>query len=118
MRGGRGHPGSATARWTSVFSPVGAADFTGDGHYDVLTCRTDTNSLLVYPGDGTGGTGAIDQLMTGCDNDTFFGVTDYNNDGTPDIIARDNSTGNIIVAPGNGTGGWLNTAASTIATNW
>ena len=104
--------------WTSVFSPVGAADFTGDGHYDVLTCRTDTNSLLVYPGDNTGGAGAIDQLMTGCDNDTFFGVTDYNNDGTPDIIARDNTTGNIIVAPGNGTGGWLNTAASTIATNW
>ena len=104
--------------WAAGYTPFGAADFTGDGHSDLLTCRTDTTGAQLYPGDATGGTGSITQILTGCDKDTFFGATDYNGDGHPDLIARDNTTGDIVVVTGDGAGGWAQTSATTLATTW
>jgi hypothetical protein len=84
--------------WSSVFTPVGVTDYTGDGHADILTCRTDNNTVMLYNGDGTGGSKTITPLAT-CANKTIFGVTDYTGDGHPDLITRDNATGTVTVAP-------------------
>ena len=109
--------------WTGAYTPVGVAQFAGHADEDILTCRTDTNELSLYPGsdsgDGPDNYATDAEILTGdCDNDTYFGVTDYNNDGKPDVIVRDNTTGNIMVADGDGTGWWQNTTATTIATAW
>ena len=109
--------------WDATFTPAGVGQYAGSTNTDVLTCRTDTNDLSLYPGSATSGTPnnfATDtEILTGdCTTNTFFGVTDYTNDGHPDLIARDNATGNILVANGDGTGWWQNTTATTITTNW
>jgi hypothetical protein len=127
LTGGSGTPDNYHTQigvgWSGAFTPVGVGYFAGTADTDVLTCRSDTNELSLYPGSEAGGTPdnyATDtDILTGdCDNNTYFGVTDYNNDGHPDVIVRDNTTGNIVVADGDGAGWWQNTTATAIATNW
>jgi hypothetical protein len=127
LTGGAGGPDNYRTQigvgWGSAYTPVGVGNFAGTPNTDVLTCRTDTNDLSLYPGSDTGSgpnNYATDtEILTGdCTTNTFFGVADYNNDAHPDLIARDNATGNIIVATGDGTGWWQNTTATTITTNW
>ena len=104
--------------WTSNFIQIGSGDIASVGHAGTLTCSSIDGSLRYYEGDGTGGTGQIDQLMLGCTGATYFGVTDYTGDGHPDVIARDNATGNILVLAGDGNGGWADTDATLLATTW
>jgi hypothetical protein len=106
--------------FTPQYNAVGVADITGDGHYDLLICRTDVNMLLLFAGDRTGGSayGYGTTRMTGCAGDTPVGLVDYNGDGHPDLITRDNATGNLILATGAGAGWWQDNSTATVATNW
>jgi hypothetical protein len=104
--------------WSSVLTPVGVSQFTGDGQSDVFTCRTDTGALMFYPRTNSGALGSPITVLTGCANYTAFGITDYTGDSRPDLILRDNTTGNLITDAGNGGGWWAGNASTTIATGW
>ena len=106
--------------FTSSYLPVGVADVTGDGHYDLLTCQVDDNMLLLFAGDKTGGQAYGDGTtrMVGCNRDTAFGLVDYNGDGHPDLITMDQSTGSLILDTGTGAGWWQDNSTTTIATNF
>jgi hypothetical protein len=100
-----------------TWTPFGVADFTGDGDPDVLTCRTDVNTLYEFPYPGSV-TNAFYTAMTTCGGETPFGVTDYDDDGHPDLIVRDNTSGDLLVEHGNSGSIWFKPNASTVANGW
>lgn len=106
-----------TGGWSSNWTPVGTGDVTGDGLPDLVTCRHDTNSLLVYPNTTSGSMGTIGTMLTSCEGQTYLGVTDYTGDGHPDLITMDTNN-NVWIDPGSGTNGWLAPNPDTIAIGW
>ncbi|MEV5375203.1 FG-GAP-like repeat-containing protein [Streptomyces nondiastaticus] len=81
-------PGAAST-WTHAKHLV-SADFTGDGHDDLLTIWSD-GEVSLYPGDGRGGFGAEQQLAR---SDSFWkrAVTvtagEFSGTGKPDLMVR------------------------------
>lgn len=106
-----------TGGWSSNWTPVGVGDVTGDGLPDLVTCRHDTNSLLVYPNTTSGSMGAVGTMLTNCAGPTYLGVTDYTGDGHPDLITMDTNN-HVWIDPGSGTNGWLTDNPDTIAIDW
>jgi hypothetical protein len=117
---GRGTRQQLGGGFTNAYNAVGVAPVVGDGHSDILLCRSDLNAAMLFAGDGTGGTNYGDGTvrLTRCNNDTVFGLTDYNADGQPDLIARDNTTGDIVVTTGLVGGWWHDPTTTTITSNW
>jgi hypothetical protein len=80
-------------------------DFNSDGFNDVLA-KDSSGRLWLYPGNGTGGWLATQQVGSGWNGmNLIFTPGDFNGDGHPDVLARDGS-GNLWLYPGDGQGGW------------
>ncbi|WP_329558238.1 S8 family serine peptidase [Streptomyces uncialis] len=100
------------------FTFVGVADYTGDGHPDVVARNNGNGNLYVYS--GTGGTGYLTggaPIGIGWQNFTFVGVADYTGDGHPDVVARNDGNGNLYVYSGVGGTGYL-TGGAPIGIGW
>jgi hypothetical protein len=64
---------------------VRAADFTGDGHLDVLTANWVSSDISLFPGNGDGTFGS-EQLMPGGKNCVFFALGDFDKDDDLDFV--------------------------------
>ena len=92
--------------WKAATALLGAGDFTGDGHPDVLFRRAD-GALVLYPGDGRGGWLAARTVGSGWQGFTaLVAPGDFNGDGHVDVLAR-SADGRLWLYPGNGRGAWL-----------
>ncbi|MBY8881584.1 FG-GAP-like repeat-containing protein [Actinacidiphila acidipaludis] len=107
---GRGHIAAAGqliggGTWLSV-SQIAAADFTGDGHTDLLAIWND-GSVHIYPGDGNGHIGSAGPNIWN-DNSwktmRLLGAGDYNNDGHADLLGVWGSSGDLYLYNGDGNG--------------
>ena len=79
-------------------------DFNGNGWSDLITRRTSTGSLYLYPGNGTG---FGSRLRIGTGWNVMSAITrcgDFNRDGHEDVIARESATGGLWLYPGTGAG--------------
>ncbi|MGW5611639.1 FG-GAP-like repeat-containing protein, partial [Streptomyces sp. NPDC003753] len=77
------------ATWGSIVQ-IAAADFTGDGHTDLLAIWGD-GTVHLYPGDGNGHIGSASaNIWTDSSWSTMklLGAGDYNNDGHADLLAE------------------------------
>jgi hypothetical protein len=94
-----GDPG-AFAGMTAI---QGVADFTGDGHADIVT-RDSSGKVWLYPFTGDAVMGAPVQIDVGWQTKTsIVGVGDFNGDGNSDLLVRD-SSGALWLYPGTGSG--------------
>lgn len=111
---------------------LGAGDFDGDGHQDVMA-RDTAGLLWLFPGDGSGHISAGREI--GSNWGAFSSIViaqkpvvrvpppppggaaagDFNEDGHADVYAR-TSTGAVWFYPGDGTGGWL--PSQQVAVRW
>jgi len=90
--------GAGTAPATTAFG-----DINGDGHLDILTANSGTNSLGLLLGNGDGSftaTAAISKAYAS----VSAALGDINNDGKLDIIASNYSGGGLTTHLGNGNG--------------
>jgi len=94
--------GRGWAGMTAIF-PIG--DFNGDGRQD-LAARTAAGSLMLYPGNGSGGFLAAVQIGAKWTAfDLLFSPGDFTGDGKSDVLAR-TSEGKLWLYPADGVGGW------------
>ena len=92
--------------WNGMTSIIVPGDFDGDGNADVLA-RDAAGLLWLYPGNGTGGWKAPEQVGSGWNGmTTILAAGDFNSDGFQDVLAVDGS-GILWEYPGNGHAGWL-----------
>jgi Beta-propeller repeat/FG-GAP-like repeat/Viral BACON domain/Putative binding domain, N-terminal/FG-GAP repeat len=97
---------------------VGAADFNGDGHPDLMWLNNSTGQAAVWYMGGAGGNvyQSFGWLNSGdLPGWTLVGAADFNGDGHPDLMWQNNSTGQVAVWYMGGAGGnvfqsfgWLN----------
>jgi Astacin (Peptidase family M12A)/FG-GAP-like repeat/Divergent InlB B-repeat domain len=97
---------------------VGAADFNGDGHPDLMWLNQSTGQAAVWYMGGAGGNvyQSFGWLNSGSlPGWTLVGAADFNGDGHPDLMWQNNSTGQVAVWYMGGAGGnvfqsfgWLN----------
>ena len=81
-------------------------DWSGDPRADVITVDR-AGSLLMYPGNGTGGFWARRVVGSGWQTrDLMAHVGDWDGDGRRDMMARDTRTGDLWLYRGNGAGGF------------
>jgi hypothetical protein len=84
-------------------TPIG--DLNRDGYRDLLTVRSATGQLLLYPGRGSA-LGSPVVIGTGWnDYVELAGGGDYDRDGQPDLVAREKATGDLYLFASNGAGG-------------
>ena len=75
---------------------IGVADFNGDGHPDFVTANNDSDTITVYPNDGSGSFGFPQGIYVGVLGQqtinspaTALSFADLNNDGKTDIFFLD-----------------------------
>jgi FG-GAP-like repeat len=106
---------------TAVFLVVcgtAQADWSGDGHADVLV--VDGNErLLMYRGNGAGGwVGGAEPIGSGWGTYTaVLSPGDFSGDDKPDLIVR-RSDGRLLLYRGNGAGGFLTGMGEPIGSGW
>jgi FG-GAP-like repeat/Ig-like domain CHU_C associated/Dual-action HEIGH metallo-peptidase len=77
---------------------VGAGDFNGDGHNDILFQNTSTGQLVVWFMNGTTVLSNTNFLPTvSSTNWHVAAVADFNRDGHPDILFQNYATGQLVV---------------------
>ena len=86
--GGVGAPVAQYARFNGLDQLVGAADFDGDGHGDLVGRVDRSGALRLYPGLGGGAIGKALTLAPQWDYDLTVGPGDVDGDGRPDLLAR------------------------------
>jgi hypothetical protein len=108
---------------------IGAADFNGDGHLDLIWQYNSTGQVAVWYMGGTQGTTyeSWTWLAGGATPGagwTLISVADFNHDGIPDLAWQNNATGQIAVWYMGGTQGatyeswaWM-AAGATLGTGW
>jgi hypothetical protein len=79
--------------------PVAIADFTGDGHRDVLVGDVEKN-LYLLPGDGAGGFGPARRFPSA--NAQAIAIADVNGDGRPDAVVN-GSVLSVLLGDADGT---------------
>ena len=94
---------------------LGAGDFDGDGHSDVLTAQNDSGSLVLLSGDGRGGFPRSRQIaLPG--KVTSMSTGDVNRiDGLADVLVAVKGSGSPRLLVYEGAGGALNAAPEIIA---
>lgn len=100
--------GSATriakGGWNSMSELTGVADFTRDGHPDLIARQGSTGKLFLYPG-RKGTLGAKKQIGTGWNNKRdLLGVGDFDRDGYTDLAAVLKTPGSLMLYRGTGGG--------------
>ena len=99
--------------------PAARADWSGDGHADVLAIDPGER-LLLYRGNGAGGwlTGTGEPIGTGWGAFTaVLSPGDFNGDDKPDLLVR-RADGALLLYRGNGAGGWLTGMGEPIGSGW
>jgi hypothetical protein len=89
-------------------------DFNSDGKNDVAVCDNTTSALQLFPGNGDGTLGAMQQVALGL-SPTACAVGDVNGDGKLDIVAGEQFALLIQVLLGDGQGGFA--AQTAVATS-
>ena len=99
--------------------PAARADWSGDGHADVLAIDPGER-LLLYRGNGAGGwlTGTGEPIGTGWGAFTaVLSPGDFSGDDKPDLLVR-RADGALLLYRGNGAGGWLTGMGEPIGSGW
>jgi hypothetical protein len=90
------------AGWGNI-SALAIADYTGDGHADIIG-RVNDGTLNLYPGDGANGLYSPHQISTGWGAMTNIIAGDFTGDNRADLLARRNDGGLFLYhGYGNGT---------------
>jgi uncharacterized protein YktB (UPF0637 family) len=102
------------------YTPLGVADWDGDGHQDIVARENTSGNVWLYPGEGKRGYSSAQrvQIGNGWNGYTVFGLTDWDRDGHQDIVARENATGNLWLYPGEGKRGYSNAPRVQIGNGW
>ena len=92
--------------WNGMRTIVAPGDWSGDGMPDLVSVRASDGALLLYPGNGRGGFGAVRTVAAGWSTrDVVVSAGDWDGDGATDLISRDAATGALWLDRGNGAGG-------------
>ncbi|MEO3808497.1 VCBS repeat-containing protein [Sphaerisporangium sp. B11E5] len=105
----------------TISAGLSRADFSGDGHPDVLARNATTKDLHLYRGNGSGGfqSGTGENISNNWSGfDTIFSPGDFNGDGKADILARNATTKDLHLYRGNGSGGFAGGTGENISNNW
>jgi hypothetical protein len=83
---------------------IASADLNADGHVDLVTANTNSNSLSILLGNGAGGFGAATTIPVGT-APTSVAIGDFNGDTKPDLVVvnRDSNTLSILLNSGGGS---------------
>ena len=110
----RGNNGSGFVGWRVIGKGWGGfnallapGDWNGDGFWDLIARKRD-GSLMLYPGNGSGGfkLAGVKKIGNGWGAMTALAASgDWDNDGTVDLLARRND-GVLFLYSGNGSGGF------------
>ncbi|MCY2987243.1 MAG: FG-GAP-like repeat-containing protein, partial [Planctomycetota bacterium] len=85
-----------------------AADFNGDGIFDLVTAGYASDNVTLSFSDGTGRFVAVGTFPTGGSSARSVTVGDFNGDGNSDLAVANYSSNNVSVLLGNGAGGFAN----------
>ena len=102
-----------------VCAATARADWSGDGHADILAVDPGERVLL-YRGNGAGGwiTGAAEPIGTGWGAFTaVLSPGDFSGDGKPDLLVR-RAGGALLMYHGDGAGRWLTGMGEPIGSGW
>jgi hypothetical protein len=99
--------GRPVLRVTTASGEPFPRDWSGDPRADVITVDR-TGTLLMYPGNGTGGFWQRRGIGRGWQTrDLMTQVGDWDGDGRRDMVARDTRTGALWLYRGNAAGGFV-----------
>ena len=102
-RGTLSAPTRTFARFSRLDQLTGVGDLNRDGHNDLVGRDAATDSLRLYPGNGSGGfTTARELSADWSPYDLTAGVNDFNGDGRMDLVARAGAT--LYLVPGTARG--------------
>ena len=91
---------------------VVTGDFNGDGKPDVAIANTDSNSVTVLLGNGSGGfTAATGSPIAVAGGPVSLVAGDFNGDGVQDLATVDTNSNSVTVLLGNGSGGFTVTGS-------
>jgi heme oxygenase len=109
----------AVALLAGLCTTAARADWSGDGHADVLAVDPGER-LLLYRGNGAGGWITAAGVPIGAGWGAFTAVLspgDFTGDGRPDLLVR-RSDGILLLYRGNGAGGFLTGMGEPIGSGW
>lgn len=110
-RGGFGVPKRLGQGWWGFDLLVGVDGWHAAGAPGLLARKASTGQLLLYPGDGRGGFGAVRDLGTGWNTyDMLLAGGDWDGDGKADLMGRVAADGDLVLFRGDGRGGVASSA--------
>ncbi len=84
---------------------VAVGDFNGDGIQDIVAANSDSNTVSIRLGDGSGGFSGSTEVSVGS-NPISVAVGDFNGDGRQDIAAANEGSNTVSIRLGDGDGGF------------
>jgi len=86
---------------------VGVGDFTGDGRLDLAVANSQSDTVTILLGNGTGGfTPAVGSPISVGDFPSSVGVGDFTGDGRLDLAVANLNADTVTILLGNGSGGF------------
>jgi hypothetical protein len=84
--------------------PLAVGDFNGDGELDVVSLNSQSDTVCMFLGSGSGTFQAPQTVAAVTAANAAVVVGDFNRDGTPDVVITDGGSGTASVLFGNGDG--------------
>jgi hypothetical protein len=84
---------------------LAAADFDGDGHFDLAVTDWSRREVAVLTGDGLGQFREVGRFPAG-ENPTHVTAADFDSDGKPDLVIANHETTYLTLLRGDGLGGF------------